>query len=85
MIPTNQTPQHRQTKVVPFTGEFYQTGDQEPKKPPIMLFAMLGLCLICSGAALGATAVYNSPEQQQLRLLEQQSQELQQLKQQLCN
>lgn len=82
MIP-NQTPQ--QTKVVPFTGEFYQTDDQEPKKTPITLFLMLGLCLICSGAALGATAVYNSPEQQQLRLLEQQSQQLQQLKKQLCN
>ena len=83
MIPSNQTPQ--QAKVVPFTGEFYQTEHQEAAKPPIMLFAMLGLCLICSGVAIGATAIYNSPEQQQLRLLEQQSQELQQLKQQLCN
>ena len=83
MIPKNQTPQ--QTKVVPFTGEFYQTTDQEPKKLSITLFLMFGLCLICSGAALGATAVYNSPEQQQLRLLQEQSQQLQQLKQQLCN
>lgn len=82
MTPIKQT--NSQTKVIPFTGEFYQTEHQEAAKPPIMLFAMLGLSLIFGGAALGATAVYNSPEQQQLRLLEQQSQQLQQLKKQLC-
>lgn len=69
------------SKVIPFTGELYH----QPSKPPIMLFVMLAICLVGSGAAIGATAMYNSPEQQQLRLLEQQSEQLQRLKQQLCN
>ncbi|NJN13662.1 MAG: hypothetical protein HC815_39545 [Richelia sp. RM1_1_1] len=74
------------SKVVPFTGEFYQETDQpESAKPPITIFVMLGLCLLCSGAALGASAVYNSPQQQQLRLLQQQSEQLKEIKKQLCN
>jgi hypothetical protein len=78
-----------ETKVVPFRGEMYQ--ETSPSTPPLpqqsfnfAAVATVAACLIGVGAALGATATYNSTEQNQLRQLQQESKQLLQIKQQVC-
>lgn len=78
-----------ETKVVPFRGEMYQETPTQAAPPPQQSFnfatvATVAACLIGVGAALGATATYNSTEQNQLRQLQQESKQLLQIKQQVC-
>lgn len=74
------------SRVVPFTGEFYQpaASPTPPERSSFAAFLLLGLCLLGAGAALGATAAYNSPEQVQLRQLQAEAAQLTKLKQQIC-
>lgn len=72
-------------KVVPFTGELYPQVAPEVKIQsinPLAPFAFV-MCLI-AGLALGATAVYQSPEQVELRSLKTQAQQLAKLQQEIC-
>ncbi|PAX52059.1 hypothetical protein [Brunnivagina elsteri] len=78
----------RQTdlKVVPFRGEMYQ---DEPvttvaAKSNSSFILLTCLCLIGVGIALGATVTYNSTEQEQLRNMQQQLQQFDKVKKQLC-
>lgn len=83
MRSTNQTPG---AKVIPFQGEFYQTNppEPEPQKPLTSLLLIAAVTLLGAGAALGATAAYNSPDQVELRELKAQSAQLNQVKDNLC-
>jgi hypothetical protein len=82
---TNQSPG---TKVVPFRGEMYQetsTPVAAPQQSNTNFLFFCCLCMIGIGVALGATVTYNSPEQTQIRDMQQQLQRLNQIKKQLCN
>lgn len=73
------------SKVVPFTGELYPQVAPEIKIQsvnPLAPFAFV-MCLI-AGLALGATAVYQSPEQVELRSLKTQAEQLTKLQQEIC-
>lgn len=74
--------------VVPFRGEMYPQSSPEISPPPqqsntsfILFFC---LCLVGAGIGLGATLTYNSTEQTQIREMQQQLQQLNQVKKQLC-
>lgn len=76
------------SRVIPFTGEFYQPTEPQPAPPQksqIITLMLLAMCLLATGAALGATAVYNSPNQVRVRTLQAQSEQLTQIKKQICN
>lgn len=72
-------------KVVPFTGELYPQVAPEIRIQsvnPLAPFAFV-MCLI-AGLALGATAVYQSPQQVELRSLKIQAQQLTNLQKEIC-
>lgn len=77
------------TKVVPFRGEMYQETSTAPATLPqqsnTSFLVFWCLCMVGMGVALGATLTYNSPEQIQLRDMQQQLQQFSQVKKQLCN
>lgn len=78
--------QQASTKVVPFTGQLYQQAEELPKMPSSMAgFSIVGIaaCFLL-GLVVGSISAYNSPEQVQLRQLQAQSEQLHQLKKQLC-
>ncbi|OUL36373.1 hypothetical protein BV372_08120 [Nostoc sp. T09] len=81
----NQTKQSG-SRVVPFTGEFYQPEPPpvQPQRNSLSAVVLLGICLLATGAALGATATYNSPDQVQMRTLQTQSEQLAKIKEQIC-
>jgi hypothetical protein len=77
------------TKVVPFRGEMYQETSTAEVTPPqqsnTSFLIFFCLCMVGMGVALGATLTYNSPEQVQIRDMQHQLQQLNQVKKQLCN
>jgi hypothetical protein len=75
------------SRVVPFTGEFYPPTEPppvQPQKNALITFVLLGMCLLATGAAIGATATYNSPDQVQMRTLQTQSEQLAKIQEQIC-
>jgi uncharacterized protein HemX len=73
-------------KVVPFRGEMYQetTSPVATAKSNSSFLLIVCVCLVGVGVALGATVTYNSTEQEQLRHMQQQLQQFEQIKKQLC-
>jgi uncharacterized protein HemX len=79
--------QEQNLKVVPFRGEMYQEATSPvvaPAKSNSSFLLLACLCLVSVGVALGATVTYNSTEQEQLRHMQQQLQQFDQIKKQLC-
>jgi uncharacterized protein HemX len=79
--------QEQNLNVIPFRGEMYQ-----PVAPPVVAtaksnssFLLLAcLCLVGMGVALGASVTYNSTDQEQIRQMQQQLQQFEKVKKQLC-
>lgn len=74
-------------KVIPFSGEMYAPPQIQPEvkiqsvSPFAPFFFMV--CLL-GGLSLGAMAVYQSPEQVELRSLKAQAEQLTKLQQEVC-
>lgn len=80
--------QPKTSKVVPFTGEFYpELEEVETTAPPSPVagatFIFIAAALV-SGLALGAISTYQSADQQHLRQLQTDHQQLQQVKNKVC-
>lgn len=76
-------------QVVPFTGEFYPHSPPIEQQPQAIAnsfpaYLSLGCCLVAAGVALGASLIYNSTSQVELRAKEAQIQQLDQVKKTLC-
>ncbi|WP_375494405.1 hypothetical protein [uncultured Nostoc sp.] len=81
-----QTKQQANSKVVPFTGEFYPVPDPEPTPAGNNIagyLVIIAAALIC-GLSMGAISTYQSADQVQLREMKAQSQQLEKLKNQVC-
>lgn len=74
------------SKVVPFTGEFYpQTPENiSPPTDNTPSFLVMVAAALVAGLSIGAIAVYQSSDQVQLRQMKLQSEQLQQVKTQVC-
>ncbi|WP_017652150.1 hypothetical protein [Fortiea contorta] len=76
------------SKVVPFTGEFYP--EVEPTPTPAATpdltpaYFVLFAAALVAGLSLGAIFTYQSADQVQLRQMKAQSEQLQQVKTQVC-
>jgi uncharacterized protein HemX len=82
----NSSPQ-TELKVVPFRGEMYQETTHPvvaTAKSNSSFLLLACVCLVGVGVALGATVTYNSTEQEQLRHMQKQLQQFEQIKKQLC-
>lgn len=80
--------QPKTNKVVPFTGEFYpELEEVETTTTPTPVagatFIFIAAALV-SGLALGAIGTYQSADQQQMRQLQTDHQQLQQVKNKVC-
>lgn len=77
--------QSQTSKVVPFTGEFYPEVEPTTTPSPVAgaTFIFIAAALV-SGLALGAISTYQSADQQQLRQLQTDHQQLQQVKNKVC-
>ncbi len=80
--------QAKSRKIIPFTGEFYpeseEVGTTAPPSPVAgATFIFLAAALV-SGLALGAISTYQSADQQQLRQLQTDQKQLQQVKSKVC-
>lgn len=80
--------QAKSRKIIPFTGEFYPEPEEvETTAPPSPVagatFIFLAAALV-SGLAFGAISTYQSADQQQLRQLQTDHQQLQQVKSKVC-
>jgi len=73
------------SKVVPFTGEFYpETPEVSPQADNTPSFLVMVAAALVAGLSIGAIAVYQSSDQVQLRQMKLQSEQLQQVKTQVC-
>ncbi|MEH2414464.1 hypothetical protein [Nostoc sp.] len=80
-----QSKQQVTSKVVPFTGEFYpEAPEPTPASNNIAAFLVMIAAALVSGLSLGAIATYQSADQVQLRQMKAQSQQLEQVKIQVC-
>jgi hypothetical protein len=80
-----QTKQQPAGKVVPFTGEFYQLS--EPTPTPVdntPAYLVIIAAALVAGLSLGAIFTYQSADQVQLREMKSHSQQLEQVKNQVC-
>lgn len=78
--------QAKSRKIIPFTGEFYPEEVETTTTPsPVAgaTFIFIAAALV-SGLALGAISTYQSADQQQLRQLQTDHQQLQQVKNKVC-
>lgn len=75
------------SKVVPFTGEFYPPPIEPPaatSASPTGAYLIMTIAALVAGLSIGAVATYESASQVQMRQLKSQSQQLQQVKSQVC-
>ena len=73
------------SKVVPFTGEFYpDTPTSTSPENNIAVFLVMIAAALVAGLSMGAIATYQSADQVQLREMKAQSQQLEQVKNQVC-
>lgn len=73
--------------VVPFRGEFYPQPQIQPEvkiKSTSAMTPFFAVVCLLAGLALGAIAVYQSVDQSELRELKAQSQQFNQVKQEIC-
>ncbi|MFK0730028.1 MAG: hypothetical protein ACIWVG_02370 [Gloeotrichia echinulata HAB0833] len=80
-----KTKQSTTSKVVPFTGEFYsETENISPTSDNTAAFLVIIAAALVAGLSIGAISVYQSSDQVQLRQMKAQSEQLQQVKTQVC-
>ncbi|MEH2379178.1 MAG: hypothetical protein V7K27_09880 [Nostoc sp.] len=73
------------SKVVPFTGEFYPTASEPtPSGNNVAAYLVIIAAALVAGLSMGAIATYQSADQVQLRQMKAQSQQLEQVKSQVC-
>jgi hypothetical protein len=80
--------QSKSKKIIPFTGEFYPESEAQTTTPtpsPVAgaTFIFIAAALV-SGLALGAISTYQSADQQQLRQMQTDQRQLQQVKSKVC-
>lgn len=71
-------------KVVPFTGEFYPVIDPTPTADKTPAYLVIIAAALVAGLSLGAIFTYQSADQVQLREMKAHSQQLEQVKNQVC-
>jgi uncharacterized protein HemX len=78
--------QQQSSKVVPFTGEFYPIPDPQPTPATTNSAAYLVIvaAALVAGLSMGAIGTYQSTDQVQLREMKAQSEQLEQVKNQVC-
>jgi hypothetical protein len=80
-----QTKQQPVGKVVPFTGEFYPTASEPaPSTHNAAGFLVIVAAALVAGLSIGAISTYQSTDQVQLRQMKAQSEQLEQVKNQVC-
>ena len=79
-----KSPQTKTSKVVPFTGEFYPQGEQTPAVSSNAPYFFMMAAALIAGLSIGAISTYQSTDQVQLRQMKAQSEQLQQVKTQVC-
>ncbi|MBD2411183.1 hypothetical protein FACHB389_06790 [Nostoc calcicola FACHB-389] len=79
-----QTKQQPAGKVVPFTGEFYPDPEPTPAVNNTAAFLVMLAAALLAGLSIGAISTYQSASQVQLREMKAQSQQLEQVKNQVC-
>ena len=79
-----QTKQQPTSKVVPFTGEFYPTAQTTPSTNNTAGFFVIVAAALIGGLSIGAISTYQSTDQVQLRQMKAQSEQLEQVKNQVC-
>lgn len=82
-----QSKRQPSSKVVPFTGEFYPIPDPEPAPTGnnIAGYLVIVAAALVAGLSMGAMSTYQSADQVQLREMKAQSQQLEKVKNQVCN
>ena len=72
-------------KVVPFTGEFYPDAPEPTPAPDLnAAYLVMFAAALVAGLSLGAIFTYQSVDQVQLRQMKAQSEQLEQVKTQVC-
>ncbi|WP_414579638.1 hypothetical protein [Anabaena sp. CCY 9402-a] len=72
-------------KVVPFTGEFYPVTDTPaPTTDNTPTYLVIVAAALIAGLSMGAIFTYQSADQVQLRQMKAQSEQLEQVKNQVC-
>lgn len=80
-----QTKQQSGNKVVPFTGEFYPDAPETaPGANNTAAFLVMVAAALVAGLSMGAISTYQTADQVQLRQMKAQSQQLEQVKNQVC-
>ena len=81
-----QTKRQTTSKVVPFTGEFYpDVPEPAPAGNNIAAYLVIVAAALVAGLSMGAMSTYQSASQVQLREMKAQSQQLEKVKNQVCN
>ncbi|MBW4644775.1 MAG: hypothetical protein KME23_17730 [Goleter apudmare HA4340-LM2] len=83
----NKAKQPPTSKVVPFTGEFFYPQPDPTPQPAtgnLSAFMVLIIAALAGGLAIGAIATYQRADQTELRQLQAERQQLQQVKQNVC-
>lgn len=80
-----QTKRQVTSKVVPFTGEFYQDAPEPtPAGNNLAAFSVMLAAALIAGLSMGAISTYQSADQVQLREMKSQSQQLEKVRNQVC-
>ncbi|BAY10290.1 hypothetical protein [Calothrix sp. NIES-2098] len=79
-----KTKQALSSKVVPFTGEFYPEVPEPMPAASNAPYLVIVAAALIGGLAIGSISTYQSADQVQLRQMKQQSEQLQQVKTQVC-
>ena len=77
-------PQTKTNRVIPFTGEFYEPIEKLPVANSNAPYLFMMAAALVAGLSIGAISTYQSTDQMQLRQMKQQSQQLEQVKTQVC-
>lgn len=78
-------PQTKTSKVVPFTGEFYEPVEPTPATASNAPYFFMMAAALIAGLSIGAISTYQSSDQVQLRQMKAQSEQLEKVKTQVCN
>ncbi len=76
--------QRQSSKVVPFTGELYPVPDPAPAADNTAAYLVMLAAALMAGLSIGAISTYQSASQVQLRQMQADQEQLQQVKTQVC-
>ncbi len=79
-----QSKQALSNKVVPFAGEFYPQIEPAPAAASNAPYLLIIAAALIAGLSIGAISTYQSADQEQLRQMKAQSEQLEQVKTQVC-